>query len=79
VGRLDGDIGLVRLVPIKTLTEARAPLQEKRRGCLPQRVERPSSHNAGGAGPMMNQEIYVGLEDLRKQGWTIKEIAAETG
>lgn len=28
---------------------------------------------------MMNQETYVKLEDLRKQGWTIKEIAAETG
>lgn len=28
---------------------------------------------------MMNQEDFVKLEDLRKQGWTIKEIAAETG
>lgn len=28
---------------------------------------------------MMNQETYVKLEDLHKQGWTIKEIAAETG
>ena len=28
---------------------------------------------------MMSQETYVKLEDLHKQGWTIKEIAAETG
>ena len=28
---------------------------------------------------MMNQETYVKLEDLHRQGWTIKEIAAETG
>ena len=28
---------------------------------------------------MMNQESYVNIEDLRKQGWTIKEIAAEMG
>ena len=28
---------------------------------------------------MMNQESYVNIEDLHKQGWTIKEIAAETG
>ena len=28
---------------------------------------------------MMNQETFVKLEDLHKQGWTIKEIAAETG
>ena len=28
---------------------------------------------------MMNQETYVKLRDLRKQGWTIAEIAAETG
>lgn len=28
---------------------------------------------------MMNQEDFVKLEDLHKQGWTIKEIAAETG
>ena len=28
---------------------------------------------------MMNQESYVNIEDLRRQGWTIKEIAAETG
>ncbi len=27
---------------------------------------------------MMNQETYVKLEDLHRQGWTIKEIAAET-
>ena len=27
----------------------------------------------------MNQETYVKIEDLRKQGWTVKEIAAETG
>ena len=25
---------------------------------------------------MMNQEDFVKLEDLRRQGWTIKEIAA---
>ena len=28
---------------------------------------------------MMNQETFVKIEDLHKQGWTIKEIAAETG
>ena len=28
---------------------------------------------------MMSQETFVKIEDLRKQGWTIKEIAAETG
>ena len=28
---------------------------------------------------MMNQETYVKPEDLPKQGWTIKEIATETG
>ena len=28
---------------------------------------------------MMNQETYVKIEDLRKQGWTVREIAAETG
>ena len=28
---------------------------------------------------MMNQETFVKLEDLHMQGWTIKEIAAETG
>ncbi len=28
---------------------------------------------------MMNQETYVKMQDLRKQGWTIGEIAAETG
>ncbi len=28
---------------------------------------------------MMNQETYVKVHDLRKQGWTIGEIAAETG
>lgn len=28
---------------------------------------------------MMNQEDFVKLEDLRRQGWTIREIAAETG
>ena len=28
---------------------------------------------------MMNQETFVKLEDLHKRGWTIKEIAAETG
>lgn len=28
---------------------------------------------------MMNQETYVMMQDLRKQGWTIAEIAAETG
>ena len=27
----------------------------------------------------MNQETYVKMEDLHGQGWTIKEIAAETG
>ena len=48
-------------------------------GRLPQRVERPSNDIAGGAIPMMNQETYVKLEDLHRQGWTIREIAAETG
>ena len=28
---------------------------------------------------MMTQESYVNIEDLHKQGWTIREIAAETG
>ena len=28
---------------------------------------------------MMNQEGFVKLENLRRQGWTIKEIATETG
>lgn len=28
---------------------------------------------------MMNQETYVNINDLYKQGWTINEIAAETG
>ncbi len=28
---------------------------------------------------MMNQETYVKIEDLKKRGWTNKEIAAETG
>jgi transposase len=28
---------------------------------------------------MMNQETYVNVNDLHKQGWTIVEIAAETG
>lgn len=28
---------------------------------------------------MMNQETYVKVHDLRRQGWTIGEIAAETG
>jgi len=28
---------------------------------------------------MMNQETYVKVHDLRRQGWTISEIAAETG
>lgn len=28
---------------------------------------------------MMNREDFAKLEDPRKQGWTIKEIAAETG
>lgn len=28
---------------------------------------------------MMNQETYVNVNDLHKQGWTISEIAAETG
>jgi transposase len=28
---------------------------------------------------MMNQETYVKVQDLRKQGWTLEEIAVETG
>lgn len=28
---------------------------------------------------MMNQETYVNIKDLREQGWTIAEIAEETG
>jgi transposase len=28
---------------------------------------------------MMNQETYVKIKQLREQGWTIAEIAAETG
>lgn len=28
---------------------------------------------------MMNQETYVTVHELRKQGWTLAEIAAETG
>ena len=49
-------------------------------GRLSQRVERPSNDIAGGAAPfMMNQETHVKIEDLHGQGWTIKEIAAETG
>lgn len=28
---------------------------------------------------MINQETYVKSGDLHKQGWTIKEIATETG
>lgn len=27
---------------------------------------------------MMNQETYVNINDLHKQGWKINEIAAET-
>jgi IS30 family transposase len=27
----------------------------------------------------MNQETYVKIKQLREQGWTIAEIAAETG
>src|SRR5699024_364638 len=36
-----------------------------------QRLEEPLS--------MMNQENYVNVNDLHMQGWTISEIAAETG
>ncbi len=28
---------------------------------------------------MMNQETYVKVHELRRQGWTLTEIAAETG
>ena len=28
---------------------------------------------------MMTQETYVNINDLHKQGWTIQEIAEETG
>jgi transposase len=28
---------------------------------------------------MMNQETYVNIKDLREQGWTLEEIATETG
>ncbi len=28
---------------------------------------------------MMTQETYVNINDLHEQGWTISEIAAETG
>ncbi len=28
---------------------------------------------------MMNQETYVKIEELKKQGWTNKEIGEETG
>ena len=28
---------------------------------------------------MMTQETYVKIDDLHKQGWTIREIADETG
>ena len=28
---------------------------------------------------MMNQETYVKVHELRQQGWTMAEIAAETG
>ena len=28
---------------------------------------------------MMTQETYVNINDLHKQGWTIQEIADETG
>ena len=28
---------------------------------------------------MMNQETYVKVQDLRKQGWTLDELSAETG
>lgn len=28
---------------------------------------------------MMSQEMYVNIYDLRKQGWTMQEIADETG
>ena len=28
---------------------------------------------------MMNQESYVNIKSLREQGWTLEEIAAETG
>ena len=28
---------------------------------------------------MMNQETYVNIKDLREQGWTLEEIAEETG
>ena len=51
----------------------------RRRGWFPQRVERPSIDCVGGADPLVNQETFVKLEDLRKLGWTVKEIAAETG
>ena len=28
---------------------------------------------------MMDQETYVNIKDLREQGWTLEEIAEETG
>ncbi|MXV89591.1 MAG: hypothetical protein F4121_09090 [Acidimicrobiia bacterium] len=49
-----------------------------RRGWLPQRVERPSIDVCWRRRSHDEQETYVKLEDLHKQGWTIKEIATET-
>ncbi|MDE0135724.1 MAG: hypothetical protein OXM54_12880 [Acidimicrobiaceae bacterium] len=46
---------------------------------LLQRVERPSNDAPEEPLSMMNQETYVNIKGLREQGWTIKEIAAETG
>src|SRR3954454_8811311 len=48
-------------------------------GWLLQRVEHPSHDSLEEPLSMMNQETYVKVHDLRKQGWTLAEIAEETG
>ena len=44
-----------------------------------QRVERPSIDMPEEPLSMMTQETYVKIEELKKQGWTNKEIGEETG
>src|SRR6056297_2391035 len=48
-------------------------------GWLLQRVLRPSTTTLKEPSSMMTQENYVKIKDLRAQGWTIVEIAEETG
>ncbi len=55
------------------------PASTTSKGWLLQLVERRSNDELEEPLFMMNQETYVNINDLRKQGWTINEIAAETG